>query len=164
MAISTYFQNIADAIRTKTGGVNTITPAQMPNEILNIPAGGVSWIEPLHEHFKDGYIDGNRYYKNYNANRNSSIYYIEVSETTYFFFANNNNTNRMRINAFATDPFTATSNYDGQQKINMNYSALYHLTFTTISPNYPYILVDIGDGTNTLNSTIICAKADDLFI
>ena len=40
MAINTYFQNIANAIRTKTGSAGLITPAEMPDEILNIPAGG----------------------------------------------------------------------------------------------------------------------------
>lgn len=39
MAINTYFQNIANAIRTKTGSAGLITPAEMPDEILNIPAG-----------------------------------------------------------------------------------------------------------------------------
>lgn len=33
-------EDIADAIREKTGGVNLMTPLEMPNEILNIPAGG----------------------------------------------------------------------------------------------------------------------------
>ena len=39
MGINTYFKNIADAIRTKTGGENTITPSQMPDEILSIETG-----------------------------------------------------------------------------------------------------------------------------
>ena len=41
MAINTYFKNIADAIREKTGGSALITPGQMPGEIRNIPTGGV---------------------------------------------------------------------------------------------------------------------------
>lgn len=34
------FTAIANAIRTKTGGSNSMTPSQMTNEILNIPSGG----------------------------------------------------------------------------------------------------------------------------
>lgn len=36
----TYLSDIADSIRAKTGGVNTMTPAQMASEIDNIPTGG----------------------------------------------------------------------------------------------------------------------------
>lgn len=32
--------DIADAIRSKTGGSNTMTPLEMPTEISNIPTGG----------------------------------------------------------------------------------------------------------------------------
>lgn len=35
-----YFTNIANAIRTKAGTQNAMTPAQMPTEIANIPSGG----------------------------------------------------------------------------------------------------------------------------
>ena len=164
MAINTYFKNIANAIREKTGGSAFITPGQMPQEILNIPAGGMEWIEPLHEHFKGGYLDGNRFYKSTVTNGNSSIYYLNVSETTYFFFANDNNTNRMRINEFASDPFNATSNFDGQNRLSNNNTSLYHYSIVTIHAGYPYVMVDIGNVANTLNSKIICAKADDLFL
>jgi len=40
MAINTYFKNIADAIREKTGGSALITPGQMPEEIRSITTGG----------------------------------------------------------------------------------------------------------------------------
>ena len=40
MAIDTYFQNIADAIRQKSGTSGLLTPAQMPQAILDIPSGG----------------------------------------------------------------------------------------------------------------------------
>jgi hypothetical protein len=39
MAINTYFKNIADAIREKTGGSAFITPGQMPGEIRSISTG-----------------------------------------------------------------------------------------------------------------------------
>lgn len=48
MSIRTYFENIADAIRTKVGNQNVLTPAQMPQAILNIPSGGNAVIEFLY--------------------------------------------------------------------------------------------------------------------
>lgn len=36
MSIRTYFENIAEAIRTVTGGSDTYTPAEMPDAIENI--------------------------------------------------------------------------------------------------------------------------------
>ena len=40
MSIRTYFENIADALRQKTGTQNTYTPEEMPDAIINIPSGG----------------------------------------------------------------------------------------------------------------------------
>ena len=40
MSIRTYFENIANAIKTKNPAVTSVTPAQMPDEILAIPSGG----------------------------------------------------------------------------------------------------------------------------
>ena len=38
--LGTLFQDIADAIRTKTGSADTMKPAEFPEEIANIPVGG----------------------------------------------------------------------------------------------------------------------------
>lgn len=40
MSIRTYFENIAEAIKTKNPNITTVTPGNMPNAILNIPSGG----------------------------------------------------------------------------------------------------------------------------
>ncbi len=40
MAIETYFENIADAIRERGGTSAALTPAAMPQAILDIPGGG----------------------------------------------------------------------------------------------------------------------------
>lgn len=40
--LSELFQDIADAIRTKTGGTDTMVPASFPTEILSIVTGGIS--------------------------------------------------------------------------------------------------------------------------
>lgn len=41
MTVETAFKNIADAIRTRAGSSGALTPAQMPQAILDIPGGGV---------------------------------------------------------------------------------------------------------------------------
>lgn len=56
MAINTYFKNIADAIRTKTGGSGLITPANMPDEILNIVTGSPADVKPLHTDMNIGWF------------------------------------------------------------------------------------------------------------
>ena len=40
MAIKSYFQNIADAIRVKGGTSASLTPAEMPQAIADLPTGG----------------------------------------------------------------------------------------------------------------------------
>ena len=40
MAIESYFEDIADAIRERGGTSATLTPAAMPQAILDIPGGG----------------------------------------------------------------------------------------------------------------------------
>lgn len=40
MAIESYFEDIADAIRERGGTSATLTPAGMPQAILDIPGGG----------------------------------------------------------------------------------------------------------------------------
>jgi hypothetical protein len=44
MAIESYFEDIADAIRERGGTSATLTPAAMPQAILDIPGGGGSKI------------------------------------------------------------------------------------------------------------------------
>lgn len=55
MAINTYFKNIADAIREKTGGSALITPGQMPGEVRNIVTGSAAVIKPLHADIANGW-------------------------------------------------------------------------------------------------------------
>lgn len=45
MAINTLFQNIADAIREKTGSAGSLTPAQMPGAIRSINTGSITITE-----------------------------------------------------------------------------------------------------------------------
>lgn len=58
MAINTYFKNIADAIREKTGGSAFITPGQMPGEIRSIITGSDANIQALHRDINTGWYIG----------------------------------------------------------------------------------------------------------
>lgn len=40
MSIKSLFEDIADAIREKSGSIDTYTPAEMPDAITNLPSGG----------------------------------------------------------------------------------------------------------------------------
>lgn len=45
LTITSAFSDIADAIRAKTGKVDTMTPAEMPTEIASISGGGNDYIK-----------------------------------------------------------------------------------------------------------------------
>ena len=165
MAINTYFKNIADAIREKTGGSAFITPGQMPDEILNIPSGGVEWIEPLHTGVTSGYLnDSGIWIKNENANRNVSIYNVEdltneklliikdaVSGTRYIF----------RTALFRNDPFYATGNIS--ELSNFVYSSFQYefsmLENESVSNIWKYLVVYTGDNSLT-HKHYVCKKSD----
>ena len=50
--LSDLFQDIADAIRSKTGGEESMSPASFPEEIRNIPTGGGSDSYPNAEDYE----------------------------------------------------------------------------------------------------------------
>lgn len=87
MAINTYFQNIADAIREKTGETSLITPGDMPDEIRGISGGGVEPLTPLHFDLNNGtYVAGNgSLYGQYN-----SIAFLDVYDLGTDTSGNNN--------------------------------------------------------------------------
>ena len=57
MAINTLFENIADAIRERAGTSGTITPAQMPQAIADIPGGGSDPGHLMHFDFTQSNVD-----------------------------------------------------------------------------------------------------------
>ena len=103
MAINTYFQNIANAIRTKTGSAGLITPAEMPDEILNIPAGGC--LTPLYEDLDGFWVtsDGSSLYAQDSVVNRNDIYLIEKAGHYILFKGGSNNGNRFRAGIFNTN-------------------------------------------------------------
>lgn len=107
MAINTYFKNIADAIRTKTGGTGLITPANMPDEILNVQTG-VSPIEPYYRNFKGYYIAGSSYINDGNVNNNSFFYSPFNENKKCVVVTENIIGNVLRVGSTTIDPLTLT--------------------------------------------------------
>lgn len=113
MAIETYFKNIANAIRTKSGTSGLITPAQMPQAIADIPSGGgVNWLTPLATDINNGFISGDYfYYSNPNEAR-TDVYQLEVGET-YIILLGSTVGNRFRVVQLPTNPVNATADIIG---------------------------------------------------
>lgn len=119
MAINTYFKNIADAIRTKTGGSSLITPANMPDEILNIISGGdFEEITPFSVDFKNGYNTRNGFTYSENSNYRSDIFLLNSAYGTGFFVYVGSTRNKAIINAYTQNPVNFTSNQSGYNYSN----------------------------------------------
>ena len=102
MAINTYFKNIADAIRTKTGGSGLITPAEMPQIIQDIRVSGL--IEPLHfDLLNNTYVDPVGLCASANNVCPIDVYEIENGKR-YFIYLGSTIGNRFRAGLFSTDP------------------------------------------------------------
>lgn len=163
MAINTYFKNIANAIREKTGGSALITPGQMPNEILNI-ISGTKPLEPLHTGFNEGYIDGVYYYPSHNDTYNSYIYDISnYSKLLVLCKYNDMQTARFRVSAFPVDLYY---NYDSSRndgysyEINNTPQQYMALVINTVLPAKPYLIVYLGP--NALTNEITVYNLGDL--
>ncbi len=91
MTVETAFQNIADAIRERAGTAGIITPAAMPQAILDIPGGmeGILFGEapPTTEEGVDGdyyYVRNNKSFlldSNFNSNANTGTGGYEIIAT-----------------------------------------------------------------------------------
>lgn len=101
MAINTYFKNIADAIRTKTGGSGLITPAEMPQIIQDIRVSGL--IEPLHFDLLNNTYIATDLYANATNDVPLDVYEIENGKR-YFLYLGDVIGNRFRVSLFDTDP------------------------------------------------------------
>lgn len=163
MAINTYFKNIADAIRTKTGGSGLITPANMPDEILNI-ISGTKPLEPLHTGFNEGYINGINYDPYHDNTYNSSIYNISnYSKLLVLCKYNDMQTARFRVSAFPVDIYY---NYDSSRndgysyEINNTPQQYMALVINTVLPTKPYLIVYLGP--NALTNKIAVYDLGDL--
>lgn len=127
MSIRTYFENIATAIKTKNPNVTTVTPANMPDAILNIPSGGGNlYDEPIH------YDDPNHYCSSgtvrYSVNGARSDIYKLKADHVYLFFRYpaayfgeyKISDNRFRCVVTSNDPYTATATVNGENALNLD--------------------------------------------
>lgn len=149
MAINTYFKNIADAIREKTGGSAFITPGQMPGEIRNIPTGGASGIlecELLRKDYKGAYVSGSTYYPTETANLFTDIYKIPITSIAHRDFLIlwlPYGTNRATAAYFNTNPLEASGNLSGIQIVNSSGTILDPKLYTVTLTNTSFIYVAV---------------------
>lgn len=141
MAIETYFKNIADAIREKTGASAVITPGNMPDEIRSIK-GGIDSVEPYYKNFKKYYISGNNYISDGNTANNSYIYAPFSSATKCVLCTTSIIGNVLRVGTSNIDPTTLT----GQ---TIRITPLLTINEGSVTINTPYT-IDIPAGLYTI--------------
>lgn len=102
MAIESYFEDIADAIRERGGTSATLTPAAMPQAILDIPGGGgsgVPEITPVYKGFSYSYIS-NFNYQGYTVKENYIMIFDVANVTALLFFKLDTLSNRFQATYF----------------------------------------------------------------
>lgn len=149
MAINTYFKNIADAIREKTGGSAFITPGQMPREIRNIVTGSAAVIKPLHADIAEGWYitTTGDFYRDVDSstwvNYRLDMFPIQRNHR-YIVGLGNPASGRFRVSRCNHDFFTepnVTSPVTGSNvTYNNNPSAYINFSFTT-DTDIPYLYI-----------------------
>jgi len=163
MAINTYFKNIADAIRTKTGGSGLITPANMPDEILGIKSGA-EIIEPLHI-FNEGYVNGSGTFTIAPNISRCNIYKLE--ENALYVICKKNASRGNGIAMFENDIYGTTVDVSGGSVIRYNGGEESNTSMTvnvTYLPTRKYLLVSSFVYSGRVNtSDYALLKFNDLF-
>jgi len=131
MSIRTYFENIAAAIKDKNPDVVTVTPSQMPDEILNIPSGGggIEFLTPLHYDDNHHYVSSASVAYNSAGECWSDIYELTEGHLYLFFrypeeyYKTHRLTyNRFRACAIQVDPYERTDTINGVTPLYSNYN------------------------------------------
>lgn len=162
--IKDYFQNIATAIKQKNSEIVTVTPAQMPQAILDIPSGGggdFSFETPLHFDNTNGYVNvsGNTGTYTYSPNQ---LYLSDVYKLTqnhlYILTLGNTRGNRFRVAEFASDPNTALHNQTGAGVVAVNDPT--NRTIVKLPYLYDYLVVtkDVSGVTGIKTYLIDCTE------
>lgn len=110
---------IADAIRAKTGGTATMTPAAMATEISDISSAPAIRLVPHVEDLDTGYVyaDSVWHYDGPGGTNYSDVYRVE-SGKSYFLSLGDDVGNRFRALFTTTDTSTATANISGTMLSN----------------------------------------------
>lgn len=146
MAIDTFFKNIADAIRTKGGTVATLTPAQMPQAIADLPSGGSSnYIEPVQADFQNGFANGSTWLRIPGAEFYADLFEVESGHTYKFMLGVNNKTSTTlsAIRSILTNDntYTTTTNLSGQAAVNVNNPDNYYTSPIITVSGYQYLTI-----------------------
>ena len=159
--IKEYFQNIATAIKQKNSEIVTVTPAQMPQAILDIPSGGggIEPITPLVFDSHNGWLsgDGGTYTYSPNPSYVTDIYSIEYGHVYIVTMGNITRGDRFRAGMFNKNPATTTSNIVGHAVYGVNNPTIRDVAKFSDSYNgYDYLCVqkDVS-GTTGIKSYVI---------
>lgn len=149
MAIESYFEDIADAIRERGGTAATLTPAQMPQAILDIPGGSsgrLTEIIPLHTNVTTGYINnGTWYYTTAYNNLNTTVF--AVSAGKQYILILGSVAERLRGMFSTSDIALATSDVTGLSVVNVN-TAIPYESASYAPQTDGFISVYVGDQIN----------------
>lgn len=151
MGINTYFKNIADAIREKTGGSALITPGQMPQAIRDIVSGGGGLIIPIFTDMGGGYVDAYGNWIVYGGAIKNDVYYVEDTSKNYLLTYNNNQPERFRYGCFADNVWS--SNKQGVLPTIINSSGNGLILTIQVPASHPYLC--IYKGTTAGSKTIL---------
>lgn len=102
-----YIEDIADAIRTKTGGSDTYTVSEMAQAIEDIPSGGggtPTKLTPTYTDFTGGYIDRNsgNWTAQVSANNLNDEYVVSTGHL-YIVALDDNTGTRFAVSQFSVD-------------------------------------------------------------
>lgn len=149
-----------------------ITPAEMPQSILNLPKGA-EWLTPLHTGVNNGYVTQNGDYAISSSSQNSyNIYIYDVSnyygKVVFVFKKTLTGTlDRFRVSAYARDPATVTTSMSVQTTNHpyddntYNNNLKYYNVLKTIAESYAHYLT-VYTGSNALEHEIFVGVANDL--
>lgn len=151
MAINTYFKNIADTIREKTGGSALITPGQMPQAIRDIISGGGGLITPEFTDMNGGYVDASGNWIVYGGAIKNDVYHVEDTSKNYLLTYNNNQPERFRLGCFANNVWS--SNKQGVLPTIINSSGNGLILTIQVPSSHPYLC--IYKGTTAGSTTIL---------
>lgn len=103
MSIRTYFENIADAIKTKGGTSTALTPAEMPRAILDLPTGSSTASGVTYDNTASGLTANNVQNAIDELADDVSTIYSDLSELEY----------KITMYAFPSTSYTANTEKNG---------------------------------------------------
>ena len=161
MAINTYFQNIATAIREKTGESGLLTPAQMPDAIREISGGGgAERLTPYASDLKHGYVSYGVFYYDLSVQTYTDVYLLENTASFIVIALDQVVGDRFRVMMCDTDPTTTYSDIYGYSLANIDNPSQYTCVISNYnlinSNRYRYLIIGkTNQGVRNIKTNVI---------